>query len=217
LKSFLSSSFASYFDSDHVQFGSLRVINEDRIAANTGFGTRGRCDMEIVTYVLSGALGDKDSLGNFGSIPPGDVQRISAGTGIQHREFNDAKEQKAHFLQIWIMPNKLGVVPSYEQKRFLNKERRGKLRLLVSHNGAQDSLRMRADVEIYADLFDGAEQAKLQLGANQIGYVHAVRGTILINGQALSAGDALKLTDADEIHVQTVVQSEVLVFGLAAL
>jgi quercetin 2,3-dioxygenase len=216
LKSFHSFSFAGYVDAEHVQFGNLRVINEDRIAAGSGFGTHGHRDMEIISYVLSGALGHKDSLGNGASILPGDVQRMSAGTGIQHSEYNHAKDQETHFLQIWILPNKLGVAPGYEQKHFNDAEKRGRLRLVASPTGADGSVLLHANAEIYAGLFDGAESAQLRLLGHQLGYVHIVRGSITVNGVGLSAGDALKVGNAGLIELENGVQSEVLVFTLSS-
>ncbi len=215
LKSFHSFSFADYYDPQYVQFGSLRVINEDRIAAGMGFGTHGHRDMEIISYVLDGALAHKDSMGNGSSIRPGDVQRMSAGTGVQHSEFNHEKNQTTHFLQIWIQPNQLGIAPSYEEKNFAEAEKRGKLRLVASAEARDGAVKVHADAEIYAGLFDGDESATLAVAAARRAYVHVARGSVNVNGQDLHAGDALKLTDIAEIKIMQGKQAEVLVFDLA--
>ena len=183
LKSFHSFSFAGYHDPAHMGFGNLRVINEDRVAAGRGFGTHGHRDMEIISYVLSGELAHKDSMGNVKGIPPGDVQRMSAGTGVQHSEFNHADGQSTHFLQIWIEPNVTGIPPSYEQKSFSDSDKRGKLRLVASGDGAQGSVTVHADAKLYAGLFDGPESAELPLDAMRKTYVHLVRGELEVNGQ----------------------------------
>jgi redox-sensitive bicupin YhaK (pirin superfamily) len=163
LKSFHSFSFAGYHDPAHMGFGNLRVINEDRIEPGTGFGTHGHRDMEIISYVMSGSIGHKDSIGNGASIPPGDVQRMSAGSGIQHSEFNHAQNSVTHFLQIWIEPNVRGIAPGYEQKTFADLEKRGKLRLVASPDGAAGAVTIHADARLYAGLFDGSEEARLPL------------------------------------------------------
>src|SRR6476646_1125076 len=183
LKSFHSFSFAGYYDAAHMGFGNLRVINEDRIAAGRGFGTHGHRDMEIISYVLSGELAHKDSMGNVKGIPPGDVQRMSAGTGVQHSEFNHADGQTTHFLQIWIEPNVTGIPPSYEQRTFAETEKRGKLRLVAAPDGEQGSVLIHADAKLYAGLFDGAEAATLTLDPKRKGYVHVVQGHVEVNGQ----------------------------------
>src|SRR4051812_37714604 len=195
LKSFHSFSFAGYYDPAHMGFGNLRVINEDRIAAGRGFGTHAHQNMEIISYVLSGELAHKDSIGNVKGIPPGDVQRMSAGTGVQHSEFNHADGQTTHFLQIWIEPNVTGIPPSYEQKTFEEKEKRGRLRLVASPDGAQGSVQIHADAKMYAGLFDGSETDSLALDSKRRAYVHVVRGEIEVNGKKLSGGDAAKLQD----------------------
>ena len=215
LKSFHSFSFADYYDPKYVHFGSLRVINEDRVAAGMGFGTHGHRDMEIISYVLDGALAHKDSMGNGSSIRPGDVQRMSAGTGVQHSEFNHEKNQATHFLQIWIQPNQLGITPSYEEKNFPEVEKRGKLRLVASADARDNAVKIHADAEIYAGLFDGNESATMAVAAGRRAYVHVARGCVNVNGQVLNAGDALKLTDVAEIKVMQGKQAEVLVFDLA--
>lgn len=216
LKSFHSFSFAGYYDPAHMGFGNLRVINEDRIAAGRGFGTHGHRDMEIISYVLSGELAHKDSMGNVKGIPPGDVQRMSAGTGVQHSEFNHAEGQTTHFLQIWIEPNVTGIPPSYEQKTFPESEKRGVLRLVASPDGAQDSVMIHADARVHAGLFDGQERAEVALDPLRKTYVHLVRGELQVNGQALKAGDALKLEAESRLLLADGKQAEVLVFDLAA-
>jgi len=216
LRSFHSFSFAGYFDPAHMGFGNLRVINEDRVAAGAGFGTHGHRDMEIISYVLDGELAHKDSIGNVESIPPGDVQRMSAGTGVQHSEFNHKADQTTHFLQIWIEPNVKGVAPGYEQKAFSAEEKRGKLRLVVSPDGADGSLSMHADARLYAGLFNGDERAEVTLDPARKTYVHLVRGELAVNGQTLSAGDAAKLEGETQLALSAGNDAEVLVFDLAA-
>ena len=216
LKSFHSFSFAGYHDPKHMGFGSLRVINEDRIAPGTGFGTHGHRDMEIISYVLSGNLAHKDTMGNVKGIPPGDVQRMSAGSGVQHSEFNHAPNDTTHFLQIWIQPNVTGIAPSYEQKTFADAEKRGALRLVASNDGAEGSVTVHADASIYAGLFDGAESARLALNPARKSYVHLVRGALEVNGQKLVAGDAAMLTSESQLELAHGTDGEVLVFDLAA-
>jgi redox-sensitive bicupin YhaK (pirin superfamily) len=215
LKSFHSFSFANYYDPQHMGFGNLRVINEDRIAPGTGFGTHGHRDMEIISYVLEGNLAHKDTLGNVKGIPPGDVQRMSAGTGVQHSEFNHAPDQTTHFLQIWIEPNVTSIAPGYEQKTFPDAEKRGRLRLVASPDGADGSVLIHADARVYAGLFDGAERFSLPLAAGRKGYAHVVRGEIEVNGQRLSGGDAAKLEDETRVDLSRGQAAEVLVFDLA--
>ncbi len=215
LKSFHSFSFAGYHDPAHMGFGNLRVINEDRIAAGRGFGTHSHRNMEIISYVLSGELAHKDSLGNVKGIPPGDVQRMSAGTGVQHSEFNHAEGQTTHFLQIWIEPNVTGMAPSYEQKSFADAEKRGALRLLASSDGAQGSVLMHADARLYAGLLDGDESVTLALDPARKTYVHLVRGQLEVNGQTLHTGDALGLQSESELKLSHGQGAEVLVFDLA--
>jgi len=216
LKSFHSFSFAGYHDPAHMGFGNLRVINEDRVAAGRGFGTHGHRDMEIISYVLSGELAHKDSMGNVKGIPPGDVQRMSAGTGVQHSEFNHADGQTTHFLQIWIEPNVTGIAPSYEQKTFSDNDKRGKLRLVASGDGSQGSVTVHADAKLYAGLFDGPESAELPLDAMRKTYVHLVRGELEVNGQLLRTGDAARLEGESHLQLSGGKAAEVLVFDLAA-
>jgi len=215
LKSFHSFSFAGYYDPDHMGFGNLRVINEDRIAAGRGFGTHSHQNMEIISYVLSGELAHKDSIGNVKGIPPGDVQRMSAGTGVQHSEFNHAEGQTTHFLQIWIEPNVTGIAPGYEQKTFPDAEKRGALRLVASNDGAQGSVLIHADARMYAGLLDGAESVTLALDAQRKTYVHLIRGQLEVNGQTLHTGDAAALQSENRLHLAQAQAAEVLVFDLA--
>jgi redox-sensitive bicupin YhaK (pirin superfamily) len=215
LKSFHSFSFAGYYDPDHMGFGNLRVINEDRVAAGRGFGTHSHQNMEIISYVLSGELAHKDSIGNVKGIPPGDVQRMSAGTGVQHSEFNHAEGQTTHFLQIWIEPNVTGIAPSYEQKTFPDAEKRGALRLVASSDGAQGSVLIHADARLYAGLFDGAEAVTLALDPKRKTYVHLVRGQLEVNGQVLHTGDAVALQSESQLQLAHGEAAEVLVFDLA--
>ncbi|MBW8312170.1 MAG: pirin family protein [Rhizobium sp.] len=217
LDSWHSFSFADYRDPAHVHWGPLRVINEDRVAAGQGFGTHGHRDMEIISYVIDGALGHKDSMGNAASIVPGEVQRMSAGTGVTHSEFNHSATGSTHFLQIWIIPKFMGVKPGYAQKTFTDAEKRGRLRLVVSPDGAEGSVDIHQDARMYAGLFDGEESADLALAAGRLGYVHVVRGALEVNGQALGAGDALKLRDEPRITLRAGRDAEVLVFDLPPL
>jgi redox-sensitive bicupin YhaK (pirin superfamily) len=216
LKSFHSFSFADYYDPAHMGFGNLRVINEDRIAPGTGFGTHGHRDMEIVSYVLEGALAHKDNMGNGTAIVPGDVQRMSAGRGVMHSEFNQAPSQTTHFLQIWIMPNVQGIDPGYEQKHFDEASKRGQLRLVASNDGREGSLVVHADAAIYAGLFDGDESAHVTLDPARKAYVHVVRGKVSVNGHALSAGDAAQLSKEAAAIIDGGEKAEVIVFDLAA-
>src|SRR5258706_10230531 len=181
LKSYHSFSFAGYNDPEHIGWGNLRVINEDRVAPGMGFGRHSHRDMEIISYVLTGELAHQDSMGNVKGIPPGDVQRMSAGTGVTHSEFNHAKDQTTHFLQIWIIPSITGIPPSYEQKSVPAEEKRGRLRLVAAPHGEQGSVMIHADARVYAGLFDGGETAELALDPERKGYVHLVRGALDVN------------------------------------
>jgi redox-sensitive bicupin YhaK (pirin superfamily) len=221
LKSRHSFSFADYHDPAHMGWGNLRVINEDRIAPGTGFGTHGHRDMEIVSYVLEGALAHQDSLGNgtpggthAGVIRPGDVQRMSAGAGVRHSEFNHSKADGTHFLQIWLLPAERGIAPGYEQKHFDADSKRGRLRLVASPDGADASVTVHADARLYAGLFDGAESAELALDPQRPAYVHLVRGALDVNGQALQAGDAVALRGEQRLRLTGGRDAEVLVFDL---
>jgi redox-sensitive bicupin YhaK (pirin superfamily) len=216
LKSFHSFSFADYHDPEHMGFGNLRVINEDRIAPGTGFGTHGHRDMEIISYVVAGALAHKDNIGNGASIRPGDVQRMSAGRGVLHSEYNDAPTESTHFLQIWIEPNVRGIAPGYEQKHFDAAGKRGRLRLVASPDGRDGSVTIHADSALYAGLFDGAEAVDWPLDPSRKTYVHLVRGDLNVNGQALSSGDAAMLSGESLLRLGRARDAEVLVFDLAA-
>jgi redox-sensitive bicupin YhaK (pirin superfamily) len=215
LKSFHSFSFAGYYDPAHMGFGNLRVINEDRIAPGTGFGEHGHRDMEIISYVLSGNLAHQDSMGNVKGIPPGDVQRMSAGNGVRHSEFNHAPHAETHFLQIWIQPNRFGMAPSYEQKTFSEAEKTGRLCLVASPVGDQGSVRIHADARLYATLLSGEQAASLALQPGRKAYVQVVRGSLQVNGVALQAGDAAGLQDESRVHLSHGQAAEALVFDLA--
>ena len=215
LKSYHSFAFADYFDPEHVEFGALRVINEDRVAPGQGFGTHAHRDMEIISYVLDGRLEHKDSIGTGSVIEPGDVQRMSAGSGVRHSEFNPSREEPVHFLQIWIQPNERGIAPGYEQKRFDEASKRGTLRLIASRDAREGSVTIHQDAYVYAGLFDGAETAALALAPGRRAYVHVARGSIAVNGQALGAGDAAKLTDVSQVKLEKGEGAEVIVFDLA--
>jgi len=216
LKSFHSFSFAGYYDSRHMGFGNLRVINEDRVAAGAGFGTHGHRDMEIISYVLDGELAHRDSMGNVKGIPPGDLQRMSAGSGVQHSEFNHAEGRQTHFLQIWIEPDRRGIAPSYEQKAFTADEKRGRLRLVASRDGQQGSVSINADAALYAGLFDGDETATVAVDPSRKAYVHLVRGEASVNGVELHAGDAALIEAESSVAITQGRDAEVLVFDLAA-
>ena len=226
LKSFHSFSFADYYDPAHMGVGNLRVINEDRIAPGTGFGTHGHRDMEIVSYVLEGALAHKDSMGNgsaggaalgkeAGVIRPGDVQRMSAGTGVRHSEFNHAADQTTHFLQIWILPQRAGIEPGYEQKHFDATAKRGRLAVVASPDGRDDSVTIHADASIRAGLFDGAERLEQAIDPTRIAYVHVVRGAIRVNDHSLRSGDAARIEGESRLVLEGGQDAEVLVFDLA--
>jgi quercetin 2,3-dioxygenase len=214
LRSFHTFSFADYFDPKHVEFGPLRVINEDRVEPGAGFGTHAHRDMEILSYVLSGALAHKDSMGNGSSIRPGDVQRMSAGRGVQHSEFNGSNSDPVHFLQIWIVPDVRGIEPDYEERHFSEQERRGRLRLIASPDRADGSVLIHQDARVYAGLFDAGESARLEIAPGRRIYVHVARGQINADGAALASGDALKLTDASALVLGDARAAEVLVFDL---
>lgn len=214
LRTWHSFSFADYFDPQHVEFGPLRVINEDYVRAGAGFGTHPHRDMEIITYVLEGALAHKDSMGNGSVIRPGNVQRMSAGTGVLHSEFNPSNDDTVHLLQIWIQPAQRGVQPSYEEKQFDATDKRGRLRLIASPDARDGSVRIHQDARVYAGLFDGAESAELPIAAGRRSYVHVARGDVSVNGKALRAGDGLKLADIDRVAIGEGADAEVLVFDL---
>jgi redox-sensitive bicupin YhaK (pirin superfamily) len=214
LRSFHTFSFADYFDPKHTEFGPLRVINEDRVLPGAGFGTHAHRDMEIISYVLAGELAHKDSMGNGSTIRPGDVQRMSAGSGVRHSEFNPSAEQPVHFLQIWIQPDAQGIEPSYEEKSYSAVQKRGRLRLIASPDRTDGSVLIHQDARIYAGLFDGEERATLSVAAGRGIYVHVAAGALSANGTVLGAGDAVKLTDTRELELTAAHQAEVLVFDL---
>ena len=220
LKSFHSFSFAEYRDPAHTQFGALRVINEDWIAPSSGFGTHGHRDMEIITYVLEGELTHKDSMASGGSegavIRPGDVQRMSAGRGVLHSEFNRSTDEPVHLLQIWIMPDVYGIAPSYEEKRFADADKRGRLRLVASRDGRDGSVVIHADAALHVGRFDGDEKATYRVADGRMAYVHVARGSVTVDGTALSTGDALKVKAAGGLVIERGRAAEVLLFDLAA-
>ncbi len=216
LKSFHSFSFASYHDPAHMGFGNLRVLNEDRIDAGTGFGSHGHRDMEIISYVLDGALAHQDSLGNAAAIVPGEVQRMTAGTGVRHSEFNHAQGSATHFLQIWLLPAAAGLPPGYAQKAYSEADKRGQLRLVAAPGGVDGAVTLHADASIRAGLFDGDESATLALPAGRKTWVHVARGSITAQGQALQAGDAIGLVGEPQLVLEKGSNAEVLVFDLAA-
>lgn len=216
LQSYHSFSFAGYYDPQFMGWGNLRVINEDRIAPGTGFGTHGHRDMEIISYVLQGNLAHKDSMGNVKGIPPGDVQRMSAGSGVQHSEFNHAPNAVTHFLQIWIEPNVRGIAPSYEQKTFATAEKQGRLCLVASPQGEGGAVKIHADASLYSALLDGAQTAEMPLDPRRKGYVQVLQGGVEVNGIALAAGDAVMLEGESLIQLSKGSHAEVLVFDLRA-
>jgi hypothetical protein len=215
LQSYHSFSFADYFDPQHVGFGALRVINEDRVAPGGGFGTHPHRDMEIISYVLEGELEHRDSLGNGSVIRPGDVQRMSAGSGVMHSERNPSPDRRVHFLQIWIRPDRNGLKPEYEQKHFSDAEKRGRLRLIVSSDGTDGAVQIHQDARVYAGLFNGDEHGELLFQPGRRVYVHLARGSLTVNGRRLSAGDALTHTNTAVIELRDGKDAEVLVFDLS--
>jgi redox-sensitive bicupin YhaK (pirin superfamily) len=214
LDSFHSFSFADYYDPNHMGFGPLRVINEDRVQPGKGFGTHGHRDMEIISYVLEGELAHKDSMGNGSVIRPGDVQRMSAGTGVHHSEFNGSSDKPVHFLQIWIEPGSRGDKPSYEEKRFDEAAKRGQLRLIASPDGREGSVTVHQDANLYAALVDGTESVEFTQKPGRLTYVHVIRGAVDVNGQALVGGDAMKVTGEATVRITKGRDAEVLLFDL---
>jgi len=214
LDSFHSFSFAEYHDPDHMGFGPLRVINEDRVQPAQGFGTHGHRDMEIISYVLDGGLAHKDSMGNGSVIRPGDVQRMSAGTGVRHSEYNASEVEPVHFLQIWIEPAARGIAPSYEEKRFDADSKRGTLRLIASPDGAEGSVTIHQDARLYASILDGADRVEHRVAPGRRAYAHVIKGEVEVNGQRLGGGDALKLTGAGAVVLEKAKAAEVLLFDL---
>lgn len=214
LRSQHSFSFADFYDPDHMGFGPLRVINEDQVQAGRGFGTHSHRDMEIISYVLDGALEHKDSMGNGSVLRYGDVQRMSAGTGVAHSEYNHSRTEPVHFLQIWIEPNAKGIAPSYEEKHFDAAAKQGALRLIASSDGREGSVLIHQDASIYASLMNGADQLSHALAPGRLAYVHVVRGQVTVNGMLLSTGDALKLSDERAVTLAEANDAEILLFDL---
>ena len=215
LKSYHSFSFADYYDPAHMGWGNLRVINDDLIAAGGGFGKHGHRDMEIVTYVTTGALAHQDSMGNGTTIPPGDVQRMSAGRGVMHSEFNHAPDATTHLFQIWIEPREKGITPGYEQKSFTEADKRGRLRLIASPDGTDGSVTIHADASIYAGLFDADETVTLPLNPARKAYLHVAKGMVTVNGQKLQKGDAALFANESSLTLSNAQDAEVLFFDLA--
>jgi redox-sensitive bicupin YhaK (pirin superfamily) len=214
LKSRHSFSFADYHDPEHMGFSVLRVINEDRVAAGQGFGSHAHRDMEILSYVLEGELAHRDSMGTGSVIVPGDVQRMSAGSGVTHSEMNPSKTEPVHFLQIWIIPALRGIKPGYEQKHFDAASKRGKLALVASPDGAAGSVLIHQDARMYAGLFDGGERATVETAAGRATYLHLARGALKVDDTQLAAGDALMLSGTHRVTLQAGQHAEVLVFDL---
>ncbi|GFM88123.1 quercetin 2,3-dioxygenase [Pseudomonas cichorii] len=214
LKSFHTFSFANYYNPLEQGFSDLLVINDDRVAAGKGFGQHPHRDMEIFSYVLEGALEHKDTLGTGSVIRPGDVQLMSAGSGVAHSEFNHSKSEQVHFLQIWIVPNVAGAEPNYQQEHFSPEQKRGRLQLIISPEGNDGSLKVRQDARVYAGLFDGDETASLKLAADRHAYVHVARGSVVLNGERLGEGDGVRLRNEQLIQLSEGVDAEVLVFDL---
>jgi redox-sensitive bicupin YhaK (pirin superfamily) len=215
LDTFHSFSFADYYDPAHMGFGALRVINEDRVQPGGGFGMHGHRDMEIITYPLAGKLEHKDSMGNGSVIVPGDVQRMSAGTGILHSEYNPSRDEPVHFLQIWIEPDVRGVAPTYEQRHVPADEKRARLRLIASPDGQDGSVRIHQNAQVFASLLDGDDRVGHELAKDRRAYVHVARGAVRVNGQALEAGDALAFSGESRVELDRARGAEVLLFDLA--
>ncbi len=209
-------SFGHYYDPAHMGVGPLRVINEDRVEPGAGFEPHGHSDMEIISYVLDGALEHKDSIGTGSVVRPGDIQRMSAGTGIRHSEFNHSKQDPVHFLQIWILPEQERLEPSYEQKAFSQDEKRGRLRLVGSRDGREGSVTIHQDVNLYAGLFGSGESARLELAPGRGAWVQVARGQVEVNGERLEAGDGATVSKVDTIEIHGREDGEVLVFDMAA-
>ena len=214
LKTFHTFSFADYYDPEWMGYGPLRVINDDRVAPGQGFGKHGHRDMEIITYILAGALEHRDSMGNGSVIRAGDVQRMSAGTGVTHSEFNSSSTEAVHFLQIWILPEAQRLPPGYEQKHFSPADKRGRLRLIASHDGADGSVGIHQDARIYAGLFDGAERADFEVPAGRRAWMQVARGSLALGDTQLSAGDGARTSGPARLAVRDGADSEVLVFDL---
>ena len=215
LDSYHTFSFANYYDPNHMGFRALRVINEDWVQSGKGFGTHRHRDMEIITYVLDGALEHKDSLGNGAVITPGEVQRMSAGTGIMHSEFNPSQTEPVHLLQIWILPDRQGLQPSYEQRAFGLEERQGKLRLIAARDGREGAVTIHQDVDLYSAVLQKGDRLSYQLQPNRYGWLQVAKGEVSLNGNALKAGDAVALSEAESLKIGTDTSAEILLFDLA--
>jgi hypothetical protein len=211
-----SFSFADYYDPEHMGFGPLRVINEDRVSPAQGFGTHGHRDMEIISYVLDGALEHKDSMGTGSVIRYGDVQRMSAGTGVRHSEFNHSKSELVHFLQIWIEPNAKGIAPSYEEKHFDAEAKKGRLKLIASSDGREGSVLIHQDASIYVAILNGTDQVEHKFEAGRLGYLYVARGHVVVNGETLATGDAVKLVGEPSVSIGQAEAAEILMFDLPA-
>lgn len=210
-------SFGEYYDPKHMGFADLRVINEDKVAPGQGFSTHGHRDMEIISYVLEGALEHKDSIGTGSVIRPGDVQRMSAGTGIMHSEYNASKADPVHFLQIWILPEQKGIVPGYEQKNFSDDEKRNQLRLLGSRDGRDGSITIHQNVDLYAAVLGAGESVNHSFAEGRVGWLQVARGAVQLNGQTITAGDGAAITEESQITLQGTDQdAEVLLFDMVA-
>ncbi len=210
-------SFASYYDPKQIGFSDLLVINDDRVAPGRGFGKHPHRDMEIFSYVLEGALEHKDSMGNGSVIVPGDVQLMSAGTGVTHSEYNPSASERVHFLQIWIAPSVMGATPRYQQKHIPAADKRGTLRLVLSPDGAGDSLALRQDARVYAGLLDGDERARVELQPGRYAYVHVARGSVAVNGVRLNEGDGARVRNERELAFSNAQDAEIIVFDLRNL
>ena len=208
-------SFAGYYDPEYMGFGDLRVINEDRVRGGEGFPTHAHQDMEIITYVLEGALAHRDSMGNSSVIRAGEVQRMSAGSGVRHSEYNASPDEQVHFLQIWIYPERAGLAPGYEQKAFAGEEKRNRLRLLVSPDGREGSLHINQDAFLYGTVLEPGHNLTHEFSTGRKGYVHIARGTVRVNGELLSAGDAMAISVAPGVSLQAETEAEILLFDLA--
>ncbi|HUS30939.1 MAG TPA: pirin family protein [Kofleriaceae bacterium] len=208
-------SFADYYDPEHMGFRSLRVINDDRVKGGNGFGSHPHRDMEIISYVLEGALAHKDSTGTGAVIKPGDVQRMSAGTGVVHSEHNASKTETVHFLQIWLLPEKPGIAPGYEQKTFSDADKRGTLKLVAARDARDGAVKIHTDASVYAGVFDNGERAELPIAAGRSAWVHVARGEVNVNGNVVKDGDGVALTDEANVVVEGTTGGEVLVFDLA--
>ncbi|MDG2526904.1 pirin family protein [Stenotrophomonas sp. HITSZ_GD] len=207
-------SFAHYHDPRYMGFGPLRVINEDRVKPAEGFGTHGHRDMEIISYVLDGALEHKDSMGTGSVLHYGDVQRMSAGSGVTHSEFNGSQREAVHFLQIWVIPERNGITPSYEEKHFSPEDKRGRLRLIASPDAAEGALKIHQDARLYASILDGADRVEYALENGRGAYVQVARGTLEVNGVALAAGDAVQVSDESLLVFANANDAEFLLFDL---